>query len=1249
MSSQCKDLAKYSIEKTLGAGSFGKALLVKVKGTNKFFVMKEIQIGHLSKKEKEASVAEATVLASMHHSNICSYVESFLNAPKNSILYIVMDFADGGDLAGAISRRKKRRNPFTESEVMNMFVQMCLALKHVHAKRILHRDLKSQNIFLTKKGVVKLGDFGIAKVLDNTGDVARTQIGTPYYLSPEICEDRPYGRKSDVWSLGCVLYEVAALDLPFQAKNLPALAHRIMTKQPKPLPSSHNYSTNLKLLSTSLLNKKPDLRPSVVAILRSDYLQRHISSLLSHTIQTGTGGMENDAKEPAANPARAPQRRKSSATPAPVAFEPPPSGFSPKKMPKKVQQQAQQYRRRQESMENDEVDVDDRGARVRAAERDDVNARARRKQEELARGRAEERIKKEKIRLEKLEEFRSQAVRQNEVMARLVEQEQEVQRERDVRAQQREREAMRKLRDDQAARRRIQEAKDEQDGANSSSNRGRGKSLGEWVGVGGASAGLAGMAEGKQDDVYEGRDGWMHREQEQLEHEIAEAKREYEEKQKMLMMKHQNRQQQGYTKRAAAVEAMKREQEARSNQYMQRRQPGQQLVDPNQVAFQDPSQEWEWRRAQAERNRQRWQNEGRDGGGGGGAARMRDERAEMDAKMERERDRMEQQRAAEMNADQARQVYLQNRQAAAAAKARHEQEEHGFSDVSRVRTGSTAAEVRRSKEMQREIDEAKKKQQYEDAYKQIAAEKAALAEKLKLRKEAEAQQKEEAEAMQKEQDDLESDAEARARSEERREREKEKSEDERREEERRAEDRRLEELRLEVRRLEHRRGIVQLEEEKDAGEVEEESQANRQGDAGQTMSSTIATQISQYQERAGGAAEGDGFAEKHDENADDVNELAMALAGAMDDEEDDDDDDDDDMMVEAQGTGALMQSIHTKIEVEGGESDDDDDDYIVMAPYRGDGSSGVGDEGISQEQEVEQMEELVRSLKKERLSRENSKIDDDDDEEDEDVQIGGGKGLMMPKGTYEDDVEEPPPTSPPRGKKPPTQPFSSPRPSSPPPPGVALEIDMSPSVSKDKAAMMEKKREAMRKKQEDRARARDEAKKKAKRETEQKERDEIIANMKQMKSKKDEQVEREVREPPMRVSRRVEASPGVRQKKKWGTDANEKAVVLQTLRSKAEQGDSIRASPQAIPKAVQRRLSKKSEGEEGINTLVGRLEKMKAGFQANPPLQIDSPGGKFRLRRESQGGGGSGGGGGGGGGGDDDEKKKAKNPFASVL
>jgi NIMA (never in mitosis gene a)-related kinase len=94
-----------------------------------------------------------------------------------------------------------------------------LAIKHCHDKKILHRDLKSQNLFLTKVGILKLGDFGIARVLSDTRSKARTVIGTPYYLSPEIIRSEGYSFKSDIWSLGVLLYEIAALQVPFNADS----------------------------------------------------------------------------------------------------------------------------------------------------------------------------------------------------------------------------------------------------------------------------------------------------------------------------------------------------------------------------------------------------------------------------------------------------------------------------------------------------------------------------------------------------------------------------------------------------------------------------------------------------------------------------------------------------------------------------------------------------------------------------------------------------------------------------------------------------------------------------------------------------------------------------------------------------------------------------------------------------------------------------------------------------------------------
>lgn len=169
----------------------------------------------MSEQEKRETLFEAKILEVLNHPNIVRFREVYKT--KKGKLCIVMDYADGGDLQTLIKGRAKQKKYLTESEVLDYFTQICLSLKHTHDKKILHRDLKSQNIFLTKRGIVKLGDFGIARVLSHTKSAAKTVVGTPYYLSPEIIKSEAYNFKSDIWSLGVLLYEMAALTPPFNA------------------------------------------------------------------------------------------------------------------------------------------------------------------------------------------------------------------------------------------------------------------------------------------------------------------------------------------------------------------------------------------------------------------------------------------------------------------------------------------------------------------------------------------------------------------------------------------------------------------------------------------------------------------------------------------------------------------------------------------------------------------------------------------------------------------------------------------------------------------------------------------------------------------------------------------------------------------------------------------------------------------------------------------------------------------------
>ncbi|CAC5359325.1 Serine/threonine-protein kinase nekl-2,Probable serine/threonine-protein kinase nek3,Serine/threonine-protein kinase Nek1,Serine/threonine-protein kinase Nek6,Serine/threonine-protein kinase Nek7,Serine/threonine-protein kinase Nek8,Serine/threonine-protein kinase Nek11,Serine/threonine-protein kinase Nek3,Serine/threonine-protein kinase Nek4,Serine/threonine-protein kinase Nek9,Serine/threonine-protein kinase Nek5 [Mytilus coruscus] len=202
---QQQSMAGFEKIQTVGKGAYGAAVLYRKKDDDSLVILKEINMHDLNAAERQLALNEISILAMLMHPNIVSYYDSF---EEDGVLMIEIEYADGGTLSQYLSQRDK---PLEEREILVMFQQIVSAIKHIHEQNILHRDLKTANIFLTKEGIVKIGDFGISKMMSSANKGANTVLGTPYYISPEMCEGKQYYDKSDIWALGCILYEMTCL------------------------------------------------------------------------------------------------------------------------------------------------------------------------------------------------------------------------------------------------------------------------------------------------------------------------------------------------------------------------------------------------------------------------------------------------------------------------------------------------------------------------------------------------------------------------------------------------------------------------------------------------------------------------------------------------------------------------------------------------------------------------------------------------------------------------------------------------------------------------------------------------------------------------------------------------------------------------------------------------------------------------------------------------------------------------------
>ena len=264
-------LNDFEVIKLLGKGAFASVYQVKRKKDGLIYAMKKVNFGQMSSKEKDNALNEIRILASVKHTNIIGYMDSFYDDNTKS-LNIIMEYADEGDIDGKLKKYVTGKLSFPENDVWSYLIQILLGLKALHTVKIMHRDLKLANIFV-KGGVIKLGDLNVSKLIKRDG-MDHTQTGTPYYASPEVWSDKPYDYKCDIWSVGCIVYELCAQKPPFTGNSLEDLYKAIIKGRYEPLPKV--YSTELNIMIQMLLQVEPSKRPDVYTLLKHPYIVKRM-------------------------------------------------------------------------------------------------------------------------------------------------------------------------------------------------------------------------------------------------------------------------------------------------------------------------------------------------------------------------------------------------------------------------------------------------------------------------------------------------------------------------------------------------------------------------------------------------------------------------------------------------------------------------------------------------------------------------------------------------------------------------------------------------------------------------------------------------------------------------------------------------------------------------------------------------------------------------------------------------------------
>lgn len=281
----------YRLERMLGRGASGEVWEARSPYSGEQLALKRMELGHMTTKERELATQEAQLLRRLAHPHIVRFVD--LIADQHQIC-IVMQFLDGGDLTKVIRSARDIAKRLPEADIWRWFLQVTSALMYLHKAGIIHRDVKPANIFLTAGNTTAvLGDLGIAKVLQNEKSHAVTQIGTPAYLSPEVWQGRTYSFAADIYSLGCTIYELAELRMPFVAHNRGLLAAQVCSKSCPPISDASGYSRVLRDVVQLMLDKDPSIRPGASKIMS---YAKNIAAGSGRKLGTPSGGTSSKTR-----------------------------------------------------------------------------------------------------------------------------------------------------------------------------------------------------------------------------------------------------------------------------------------------------------------------------------------------------------------------------------------------------------------------------------------------------------------------------------------------------------------------------------------------------------------------------------------------------------------------------------------------------------------------------------------------------------------------------------------------------------------------------------------------------------------------------------------------------------------------------------------------------------------------------------------------------------------------------------------